>query len=66
MRAACVCIVIYGRYLYNIHMRRNAKPQKLRFLRLTYFLTANFRDFEVYDIHTAENSIVVISSTETV
>ena len=49
MRAACTCIVIYRRYLYNINMRRNAKPQKMRFLRLTYFLTANFGDFEVWN-----------------
>lgn len=37
----------------------------MRFLRLKYFLTVNFGDFEVYDIHMAENSIVVISLTET-
>ena len=35
------------------------KPQKSQFLRLTYFLTANFRDFEVYDIHLAENIVVI-------
>ena len=35
------------------------EPQKLRFLRLTYFLTANFGDFEVYDIHLAENIVVI-------
>lgn len=42
-----LCVVIYGRCLYNINMCKNAKPQKSRFLRLTYFLTANFGDFEV-------------------
>ena len=35
------------------------KPQKSQFLRLTYFLTANFRDFEVYDIHMEENIVVI-------
>lgn len=40
-------------------MRRNAKPQKSQFLRLTYFLTANFGDFEVYDIHMEENIVVI-------
>jgi len=35
------------------------KPQKSHFLRLTYFLTANFRDFEVYDIHMEENIVVI-------
>ena len=35
------------------------KPQKSQFLRLTYFLTVNFRDFEVYDIHLEENIVVI-------
>ena len=35
------------------------KPQKSQFLRLTYFLTANFRDFEVYDIHLEEKIVVI-------
>ena len=38
------------------------KPQKSQFLRLTYFLTVNFRDFEVYDIHLEENIVVIRGS----
>lgn len=64
--ADCLCVVIYGRCLYNMNMCKNTKPQKSRFLRLTYFLTANFGDFAVCDIHMAENIVGIISSTETV
>ena len=55
----CACIVVYGRCHYNMNVKIIIKPQKSQFLRLTYFLTANFRDFEVYDIHLAENIVVI-------
>ena len=42
-----------------MNIKTIVKPQKSQFLRLTYFLTANFRDFEVYDIHMEENIVVI-------